>query len=134
MDVGYHSGGCGRCRAVTCSGTGSAAPGRWKVPVSSASSMTGTSSWNCSAACSPLSPNIAASNGDEPRPTPTSSRPRLSWSSIAISSASRSGSYSGTTNVVAASRIRLVARAAAARNTAGDGASPSGVPWCSARW
>src|SRR3954447_6805160 len=37
-------------------------------------------------------------------------------------------------NVVGASRMRSVTRAAAARNTAGEGARPSGAPWCSARW
>jgi hypothetical protein len=79
-------------------------------------------------------PYIAISYGEDPLPTPTSSLPWLSWSSMAISSASRIGSYSGTTNVVGASRMRSVTRAAAATNTAGDGASPSGVPWCSARW
>src|SRR3954447_14650017 len=51
-----------------------------------------------------------------------------------ISSTSRRGSYSGTMKVVGASRMRVVSRAAAARNTAGDGDRPSGVPWCSARW
>jgi hypothetical protein len=34
---------------------------------------------------------IAISCGEDPLPTPTSSLPWLSWSSIAISSASRSG-------------------------------------------
>nr|WP_041795269.1 hypothetical protein [Modestobacter marinus] len=67
-------------------------------------------------------------------PTPISSRPPLSWSSMQISCTSRSGSYSGTMKVVGASRIRSVAWAAAARNSAGEGARPSGVPWCSARW
>jgi hypothetical protein len=36
--------------------------------------------------------------------------------------------------VVGASRMRSVTRAAAAMKTDGEGARPSGVPWCSAMW
>jgi hypothetical protein len=53
---------------------------------------------------------------------------------MAISCARRRGSYNGTMYVVGASRMREVARAAVARKSPGEGASPSGVPWCSARW
>ena len=99
-----------------------------------ASTIAGNSSSKPAAVSAGVSPYMAASIGEEPLPTPISSRPWLSWSSMPISCTSRSGSYSGTMNVVGASRMRRVSRAAAARKTAGEGDRPSGVPWCSARW
>ncbi len=51
-----------------------------------------------------------------------------------ISSISRSGSYSGSTKTIACRRSRRVRWASEASQTLGDGARPSGVPWCSAQW
>lgn len=91
FEVGYHSGGWGRWWTPTCSCTGSAA-GLRKIPVSSATTSAGNISSNRAAPSAGVSPNNATSIGDEPLPIPISNRPRLSWSSIAVSCTSHSGS------------------------------------------
>jgi hypothetical protein len=60
--------------------------------------------------------------------------PPVSWSRTAISSASRSGSYIGSTWTSAPIRIVVVRWDSAARNRFGDGQTDSGVPWCSVTW
>jgi len=57
-------------------------------------------------------------------PTPKSSRPPESTSTIAWSSATRSGWWKGSTLTATPSRMRRVRSAAAANPTGGDGMAP----------
>ena len=76
-------------------------------------------------------PKAANTLGSVPLPTPSSSRPPLSVSSTAASSATRSGSSSGRVTTAVPSRIRRVRSATAARNGNGEGSRPAvASKWC----
>jgi len=71
------------------------------------------------------------SSSRQPRPSPRVSRPSLSRSTVAASSASRTGSCSGASRTAVPMRTRLVRAAIAAHTGSSDGMYPSSRKWCS---
>jgi hypothetical protein len=69
-------------------------------------------------------PNALNIAGSKPRPTPRIARPPESWSSVATSAATRSGSWIEINSDVVPRRTRRVIAASAASATSGDAVAP----------
>ncbi len=97
----------------------------------SACSMISRASQYIGAISSSPMPTATASRGLEPRATPISKRPWLSWSRTPISSSKRHGCHIGNTQPSTPMRRRRVRAATLAASSPGAGQARAPLKWCS---